>query len=262
MRRFSAALVVVCYWLYPWIATAEQDAPIRQLTDIRSGYFFQSEEIQALQNDDFASPGLLWRDQGEALFSATTMHSETACADCHSETSLMGAAARYPQYHPTLKRLINLEQRINLCRQEKQQRPAWAYESEPLLAMTTYIASLSDGMPFNVDIDGPARPFFDQGEAYYYTRLGQLNLACQHCHEANDGQRLRGDILSQGHSNNYPTYRLDWQTQGSLHRRLRFCNYGVRAEQLPYGDAIYVNLELYLAWRAGQMPLEIPSVRR
>jgi sulfur-oxidizing protein SoxA len=68
--------------------------------------------------------------------------------------------------------------------------------------------------------------------------------------------------LSQGQPNAYPIYRLDWQTMGSLHRRLRGCLFGVRAELLPVGDPQLVDLELFLAWRAEGLPVETPGVRR
>lgn len=235
--------------------------PSRTLATVMSGYEFQSDETQALQDDSFASPGLLWRDQGQRLFQQRE-EGAVSCSSCHTSKSLAGAATRYPQYSPAKRQLINIEQRINQCREEQQNAAPWAYESEALLAITTFVASLSSGMPFSVDITGPAKPFFEQGRAYYYQRLGQLDLACNHCHEQNVGKKLRGDTLSQGHSNNYPTYRLDWQSQGSLHRRLRFCNTGVRAKPFDFGAEQYVNLELYLAWRASSLPLEVPSVRR
>ena len=117
-------------------------------------------------------------------------------------------------------------------------------------------------MPVQVAAGGPARPFFEAGRDFYTARRGQLNLACTQCHEDNWGKQLRGDRLSQGHGNGYPIYRLEWQTLGSLQRRLRNCNVGVRAEPYPYGAQEYVNLELFLAWRAQGLPVETPGVRR
>lgn len=233
----------------------------RALDEVISGLAFQSNDIQLLQQDDFANPGLLWRDEGERLFGLSS-NATSSCHSCHSAASLVGAARTFPKYNAVADTVINLEQQINLCRSKQQKQAPLEYESEALLSLTTYVASLSSGMAFNVDITGPAAPYFEQGRAYYYTRVGQLNLACKHCHEDNYGQRLRGDTLSQGHSNNYPTYRLEWQNLGSLHRRLRFCNTGVRAQPFPFGAQQYVNLELFLAWRAAQLPLEVPSVRR
>jgi sulfur-oxidizing protein SoxA len=45
-------------------------------------------------------------------------------------------------------------------------------------------------------------------------------------------------------------YRLEWQSMGSLHRRLRACSLGVRTQVLDYGAPEYLALERYLAWRA------------
>jgi sulfur-oxidizing protein SoxA len=130
------------------------------------------------------------------------------------------------------------------------------------LALTAYVAYQSRGMPVQVVVDGPARPFFEAGRDIYVARRGQLNLACGQCHEDNWGKQLRGDRLSQGHGNGYPIYRLEWQGLGSLQRRLRNCNVGVRAEPYPYGAQEYVNLELFLAWRARGLTVETPGVRR
>jgi sulfur-oxidizing protein SoxA len=226
------------------------------------GVEFQSEETRKLQNDSFANPGLLWRDAGEALFFKKQGKTDTACAQCHGAEELVGAATRYPRFDKTLNRLINLPQRINWCRTTQQQSESLAYESEALLSLTTFIAHLSNGMQPAVIIDGDSQQFFAAGQDYYFQRRGQLNLACNHCHINHVGQQLRGDKLSQGHGNGYPAYRFEWQSLGSLHRRLRACNRGVRAEPFAAGSAQYVNLELYLAWRARELPLTVPAVRR
>ena len=175
---------------------------------------------------------------------------------------MSGVATRYPSLDAERGVLMNLTQRIAQCRTEHQRLPGEAYESQPLLALTAALVHQSRGMPFDVQIEGAARPFFEQGQAYFDTRRGQMNLACRHCHEVNVGRMLRGDLLSQGQSVGYPTYRLQWETLGSLHRRLRFCNSAIRAEPFGYGAPEYVSLELYLAWRAGRLPLEAPGVRR
>ncbi|MEM1434248.1 MAG: sulfur oxidation c-type cytochrome SoxA [Pseudomonadota bacterium] len=244
----------------PAAAAQPPPEPARTLTDLKSGLTFQTPDTRRLQHDPFSNPGMLAVDLGRELYES----GKPSCASCHGtgEAPLKGVAATFPKVHTRLKHLLNLEQRINLCRIEHQHRAPWPWESPELLGMTAYIAHQSRGLPFAVAIDGPARPFFEQGQQYFYERRGQLNLGCHHCHEQNYGRRLRGDLLSQGQSTGYPIYRLDWQATGSLHRRLRFCNEGVRANQLPFGDERYVALELFLAWRAGTLPIETPAVRR
>ena len=86
--------------------------------------------------------------------------------------------------------------------------------------------------------------------------------ACANCHQDNWGKKLGPETISQGHGNPYPIYRLEWQTMGSLHRRFRSCLSGVRAEMLPQGSPEYLDLELYLTWRSGDLPIEAPGVRR
>ena len=219
---------------------------------------------QALQDDQFANPGMLWVDRGEELWNTPPPTSKPACADCHNDaaTDMAGVAAHFPKFNKNLNAVVNLEGQINHCREEHQQSMPLEYESDDLLALSAYVGYQSNGLPIDVAIDGPAASTFAAGQAYFYTRRGQLNLACNHCHEDNVGRMLRGDKLSQGQVGGYPAYRLEWQTIGSLHRRLRFCNVGVRAEPFAFGATEYIELELYLKWRAQGLPIETPAVRR
>jgi L-cysteine S-thiosulfotransferase len=243
--------------------------------DRRSGYTYLSEENQRLQDDDFANPGLLWVEQGRALWQQPDSATGTSCASCHGDAtaSMRGVRTRYPRFDPQRGKLINLEQQINSCREQHMQASpsgatvsaqgaALPYESEALLALTTFVGWQSRGLPMHVSIDGQAQPFFEAGKAFYMQRRGQLDLACTHCHDQYAGQRLRGDVISQGQSNGFPIYRHTWQTLGSTHRMFAWCNTSVRAEPYPLGADEYVNLELFVAWRGRGLPVETPAVRR
>ena len=232
--------------------------------DRRSGYTYLSEENQQLQDDDFANPGLLWVERGRELWQQIDGTAGTSCAGCHGDatTSMHGVRPRYPRFDPQDGKLINLEQQINRCRAERMHAPSYPYESEGLLALTTFVAFQSRGLPVDVRIDGPAQPFFAAGKALYEQRRGQLDLACTHCHERYAGQRLRGDVISQGQINGFPIYRHTWQTLGSTHRMFAWCNTSVRSEPYPLGSDEYVNLELFVAWRGRGLPVETPAVRR
>ena len=266
---WTLSLAVGLAWAPRWPLAAEPAVddrwpPARTLARERSGFHYQSADTQALQQDDFANPGLLWVDRGAALWGERPQPGAPSCGDCHGavESSMGGVARRFPQHSEALGGLLNLSQRINRCRTERQGQAELPYESDALLALTALVAHQSKGLPFEVRIDGPARPHFERGRAYFYQRRGQMNLACHHCHEQQAGRLLRGERLSQGHGVGYPAYRLEWQALGSLHRRLRFCNQAIRAEPFAYGAPEYLNLELFLAWRAAQLPIETPAVRR
>jgi sulfur-oxidizing protein SoxA len=211
------------------------------LAERRSGYEFMSRETRAMQDDETTHPALFWVLDGEALF-------KTHCSGCHAD--LKGVAARYP------KAGVSLEQKINHALKKP-----FAYESRELLALTAYVAKQSKGMPIEMEWNDANRPFLERGKATFFRRQGQLNLACAQCHDDNLGKRLAGSVIPQAHPTGYPIYRLEWQGVGSLQRRLRNCMIGVRAEPYAYGAAEYVELEMYLMWRARGMKLETPGVR-
>lgn len=239
----------------------ERAIPLDQL---RSGASFAAAEVRTLQQDDFANPGMLWVDRGEKLWSATAGSATKSCAACHGDAraSMKGVAARYPAIDRASGKLLDLEGRIQQCRVERQGAEPARRESEELLSLASYVAHQSRGMPVQVNIDGAARPHFEAGRTLYYRRQGQLNLSCAQCHEANRGRKLLAETISQGHGNAYPAYRLEWQTLGSLERRLRACFSGIRAEMHPYGAAEHLDLALFLAWRAQGLSIETPGVRR
>ena len=229
----------------------------------RSGYDFAGPETRAMQDDDAANPGMLWVLQGENLWTQKAGSADLSCADCHgdAQSSMKGVAARYPSFDPSLGRPLDLEQRINRCRSEHQGAAPLAWESGELLALTAFVAHQSRGLPIAVRTDGEARPFAELGETLFRRREGQLNLSCSQCHDDNWGKRLAGSVIPQGHPTGYPLYRLEWQSLGSLQRRLRGCMTGVRAEPYDYGAPEMVALELYLMARARGMPIETPAVR-
>ncbi|MBI3330411.1 MAG: sulfur oxidation c-type cytochrome SoxA [Nitrospinae bacterium] len=241
------------------------EEPTRYIVDgRRSGYTYLSEENQRLQDDDFANPGLLWVEQGRELWRHADSSTGRSCASCHGDAaeSMRGVRTRYPRFDSRRGKLINLEQQINRCREERMQATPDPYESEALLALTAYVSFQSRGLPINVSIDGPAQPFFEAGKAFFFRRRGQLDLACNHCHDQHAGRRLRGDVVSQGQINGFPVYRHTWQTLGSTHRMFAWCNAAVRAEPYPYGSDDYTSLELFMAWRGRGLPVETPAIRR
>jgi L-cysteine S-thiosulfotransferase len=227
----------------------------------RSGFSFMTPENQAIQSDDTANPGMLWVLDGEALWKSKAGAAGKSCADCHSDASMRGVAARYPAFDKTLGRPVDLEQRINLCRSQNQQATPLAYESRDLLALTAFVARRSQGMPIETGADPQLEPFIAKGRDLFMRRQGQLNLACANCHDDNWDKRLAGSAITQGHPTGYPLYRLEWQSLGSLQRRLRACISGIRAQSYDYGAPELVELELYLMSRAQGMAVETPAVR-
>lgn len=229
----------------------------------RSGFEDMGAATQAMQKDDALNPGMLWVQDGEALWKQPAGAGGKACISCHAaaQSSMRGVAARYPAFDTPLGRPITLGQRINQCRQQHQQAAPLRPESQELLSLETYVALQSRGLPLAPPDDARLEPFRQRGQQLFMQRIGQLNLSCAQCHAGLPGKRLAGNVIPQAHPTGYPVYRLEWQAMGSLQRRLRGCMSGVRAEPFAYGAQELVELELYLKTRAKGMAMEAPGVR-
>jgi L-cysteine S-thiosulfotransferase len=234
------------------------ELPPRAVTDVRAGRFFLSDQLRAQQNDVFQHPGLVEVDKGKKLY-------ETQCASCHA-ADLSRLAVRLPRVNAAGD-ILTFEKQTNHCLTTRLQQPALPHEASPLLQLGAYIHHQAQGQARW--LGQPSRPVdeitakvLQGGHELYNRRQGQLNLSCANCHDQLWGQRLLNEPISQGHSEAYPVYRLEWQGLGSLHRRFRSCLSGIRAQLLPQGAAEFDLLELYLAWRANNLPIDAPGLRR
>jgi sulfur-oxidizing protein SoxA len=260
MKLLQVLLAAACA---PLAYAAPLERPIAPEL-LKNGSAFTSEANRTLQADDFANPGMLWVERGGKLWTEAAGKSAKSCASCHGDAakSMIGVAAHYPRVDPASARLVNVAGRINLCRERNQQAPPYAQESDELLALSAFVTYQSRGVPMNVTIDINNAHDFERGRDRFYRRMGQMNLACAHCHDRNWDRTLAFEKISQGQPTGFPTYRQEWQTLGSLQRRLRACYSGLHAEMPPYGARELVELELFLAWRANGLPIEAPGVRR
>ncbi len=245
-----------------WLAAAGAGAEI-PLAERRSGAEFMSSATRAMQDDEVTGPAALWLLEGEERWNRKVGAAGKSCADCHGDArqSMRGVAARYPAYDAARAQPVTLEQRVIECRATRQQASAPAHESRELLVLSAWVARQSKGMPIVPEADPRAAPFREAGRAAFELRQGQLNLSCALCHDRYWGRSLGGAPIPQGHATGYPIYRLEWQSLGSLARRLRSCTTGMRAQPYPAGSREAVDLELFLMWRARGMAMESPAVR-
>lgn len=256
MRRIASPAMMLIGLLTALAVQAQSDPR-------RSGFDVMSPASQAMQRDDAQNPAMLWVADGESLWNRTAGKANRSCASCHGSPagSMRGVAARYPALDTISMRAVDLGQRINLCRQRHPRAAPFAAESQELLSLESVVALQSRGLPIAPPDDRALATGRERGRQLYRQRIGQLDLACAQCHDENAGKRLGSSVITQGHPTGYPIYRLEWQTMGSLQRRLRNCMTGVRAEPFPYDSDELVLLELYLAARAAGMRVDAPAVR-
>ena len=209
------------------------------MDEVLSGWHFRGDETRLMQADDFDNPGMIFVEQARDS----------------------GVRAVYPKYNEEAGEVRTLEMQVNDCRVNQMGAEELKYTSVPMQSMVALISSVSRGMPVNVAIDGPAQETWEKGKEIYYTRFGQLELACANCHEDNYGNMIRADHLSQGQINGFPVYRLKNTKLNAAHDRFKGCIRDTRAETFAPGSPEFVALELYVGSRGNGLSVEGPSVR-
>lgn len=229
-----------------------------------SGYAYLPEQIQQMQDDEFGNPGMVTVDEGGTLF-RTPGYNGKSCASCHGDGGRKldpMAIARYPVYSAAHRGPLTLQQRIAYCREQRLDEFPLTYDDPNLVALEAYVRNLARGKPVSVDVSGPLRPWYETGKALYHTRIGQLDMSCQHCHDRYVDLNLRDQVLNQGHSNAFPAYRLLSGAVSSLHGKFRDCYATLRALPYAVGSDEFIALEVYLNARGNGLPIETPGVRR
>lgn len=267
----------------------------------RTGFQDMSPALQAMQRDETQNPAMLWVSEGEALWSrpvangrscaachvdpataasraqdtatrpaapaADTQRSASAAASSQAplaaatRQAVFSAAIRYPVFDAANQRPLTLHARVDHCRQQHQQAKPQGPDGSEVLALTAFLTWQARGKQLAPDRDPRLDAWQQRGEQLFQQRFGQLNLACTHCHDQRAGLRLGGALIPQAHPTGVPSYRLEWQTLGSLERRLRSCLVGVRAEPFAPDADEWLALEVFLARRAAGMAIEGAAVR-
>jgi sulfur-oxidizing protein SoxA len=247
----------------PELRTLPPLDPNNPLKELIGGEQFLAPTIRAMQDDAFDNPAAPTVELGEKLWSRADPPARS-CASCHGDlrqSQMRRVFASYPKFDQASQKVITLGERVARCREQRSQGSPWSSYAPEMTAVTSYIASMSKGVPSSVDVSGPAAATFEKGKSLYYAKAGQLQLSCAQCHEDNYGQQYGAERLSQGHPQGFPAYRISENRMITLHDRFRLCNRLARAEQLAEGAPDYVALELYLNWRSKNLPFTAPGVR-
>ena len=127
---------------------------------------------------------------------------------------MISAATTYPKIYEN--KLINLEQKINICLKNNMNVEPYLLESNNLLSLSSFMTYLSKGLPMNVSIEGEAQEYFKRGKEIYFERIGQMNLACNQCHDNLAGNYLRAEkIIIEELKKARPYYSIISEEDGS-----------------------------------------------
>ena len=202
-------------------------------------------------------------EQGEALFNER-FSSGGAYADCF-ENGGIAVRQHYPRFDANTGEVVTLELALNRCRMANGEEP-YPYDSEKMIALSAFMAWTARGQAISVSIpdDPRALDAYQEGKRFYYTKRGQLNLACSDCHVRSAGSWVRADHLSAslGHTSHFPVYRSKLGRMISLHSRFFGCIRDVRARPFPEQSSEYRNLEYFLTYMGNGLPVNGPGARK
>ncbi|MFA7496755.1 MAG: sulfur oxidation c-type cytochrome SoxA [Acidithiobacillus sp.] len=224
-------------------------------------YAFSPEMYSQYQEAIQFNPGDLTLSQGKALWNKPFPNGKTY-ASCYPDAG-KGVAAHYPIFNEKTHTIGTIGTSLNACRVANGQ-PTLKYGSSDMIALQTYLASLSNGMPVDVQVKGPAAiKAFEEGKAYFFMKRGQLNFSCATCHVAYAGKYLRAQIISPvvGQSAHFPTYRAAWSAVNTLQKRMEGCDKKVGAVPQALESTDYRHLEYFMSYLSNGIKINVPGYR-
>ncbi|MBT3011166.1 MAG: sulfur oxidation c-type cytochrome SoxA [Candidatus Thiodiazotropha sp. (ex Lucina aurantia)] len=274
-RQLTAMVISCCFITAAQATTPEEDLkafqnfykkrfPNVETTDYINGAYsidpVGRENWEAIEEFPPYEPFI---DEGQAIWEKPFANGKTF-KDCFPDGPALGG--KYPRWEKEKSMVMTLPLALNNCLEANGEKPM-KYKKGPINDILSYIAFESRGQITNVEIptdDPGALAAYESGKKFYYTRRGQLNFACAHCHLQNAGMILRTEILSPalGHTTHFPVYRSKWGTVGTLHRRFTGCNKQVRAKPFKAHGEEYRNLEYFLTYMSNGLPLNGPGARK
>lgn len=202
-------------------------------------------------------------EKGEELFNTPFANGKTY-ADCF-ENDGVSIRQNYPYFDTDTGKVVTLEMAINQCRKDNGEKPLKAKKGA-IADVSAYMAYTSRGEIFNITIpdDERAMDAYERGKKHFYTKRGQLNMACADCHMYYAGNRVRADILSPalGQPTHFPVYRSKWGGLGTLHRRYGGCNEQVRAKSFKAQSEEYAALEYFHTYMSNGLEVNGPGARK
>lgn len=277
MKKIIATLSLATLLALPYVATA---TPQQDLKEFQSYYMerFPDTPFQDFANGVYsidAASREQWEDieefapyelnisNGEELFNKPFANGKTY-ASCFDNGGI-GIRQNYPFFDTDRGEVITLELAINECRTANAEKPL-KWKKGAIANISAYMASTSRGNVFDIKIpdDPRALAAYERGKKHFYTKRGQLNMACADCHKFYAGNMVRADLLSPalGHLTHFPVYRSKWGGLGTAHRRYGGCNKQVRAKPFPAQSEEYRALEYFHTYMSNGLAVNGPGARK
>ncbi len=231
------------------------------------------------------SPADVIVDQGREYFHTLKGKTGKTCASCHGQDGeqLVGAYAKMPRYYTDIKKVADIDIRIKACMEKYMGMKVKGKKGRKyIVPLAGYVASLSNGMPINVELKHPEeKRLYEYGKELWYKRVGARDFSCAICHEVLAGKRIRlqklGAPVRDKLYAHWPAYRISKDKLWTMEDRIRGCyksfflfdpkkgKFDFKknwVKKPPFYIEELVALELYMKHAANGATLEVPGLIR
>jgi len=234
------------------------------------------DEYRAMIAD--GNPADLWEAKGEDLWKKKAGPKNASLEKCDLGLGpgvLKGAYVQLPRYFADAGKVMDVEMRLSYCMRTLQGKEVKdsAYNKDDhkdIIALATYVVTLSKGMPVNVPQEhAEEKRMYDLGKQAFFYRAGPYDFACATCHNA-DGKRIRLQGLPNLTKNgpagraftSWPAYRVSNSQLWPMQQRLNDC---LRLQRFPhpkFGSEATVALSVFMGVTGKGVPSLAPTIKR
>jgi sulfur-oxidizing protein SoxA len=227
------------------------------------------------------NPAELFEMKGEELWKTKRGPKNATLEQCDLGKGpgvLKGALLEMPRYFADVGRVQDLEMRLITCMETLQGFKAdelikASYgkgESVNMIAMVTYIATASKGMPFNVSQSHEQeKNMYEVGKRLFFMRSGPHDFSCATCHGQDDKRVRLQDLpnltINPGDGVGFaawPAYRVSNGQLWTMQKRLNDCYRQQRFPEPKFGSDATLALSVYMGVNAKGAESAIPALKR
>lgn len=229
------------------------------------------------------NPAELFEMKGEELWKQKRGPKNASLEQCDLGKGpgvIAGAFTEMPRYFKDTGKVMDLETRLIHCMVTLQGfDEAALYKAAPLIgkgeganlvAITTYVATQSKGMRFNLPYNTEQeKTMYEVGKRLFFQRGGPHDFACSTCH-GTEGGRIRLQDLPNLTKNPgdgigfaaWPAYRVSNSQMWTMQKRLNDCYRQQRFPEPKFGSDATIALQVYMGVNAKGAESIVPAIKR
>ena len=227
------------------------------------------------------NPAELFEMKGEELWKQKRGPKNASLEQCDLGKGpgvIKGAFVELPKFFADTGRIQDLEMRLIHCMETLQGFKAddlvkASYgkgESANMVALTTYIATASKGMKFNLSQSHEQeKAMYEVGKRLFFMRGGPHDFSCATCH-GQDGKRIRLQDLPNLTVNPgdgvgfaaWPAYRVSNAQLWTMQKRLNDCYRQQRFPEPKFGSDATLALSIYMGVNSKGSESAVPAIKR